>query len=132
MADFPSIGKLIRPGYGETPAAGLTRTEMENGFVKQAQLTAGGLTEISVSYIFTATEYETFREFWRVTLRRGADFFSWRNPRDGTLYDVRIVGGEYSAQAITLAEGGQIGWQVDMTLEHWDDEPDEEEEEEEE
>lgn len=124
MANFPSIGRLLLPGYGETPDPGVERTEMENGFVKQAQVTAAGLVEIPIVYVFTSAEYETFRGFWGDTLRRGADWFQWVNPRDGATYDVRIVGGAYRAQAYTSADGAKLSWEVEMTLEHWDDEED--------
>lgn len=123
MADFPSIGRMVLEGYGEEVTPPVARTEMENGSVKQAQIAAGSLVQVPVTYEFTRAEYATWRTFWRDTLRRGTDWFSWVDPRDGETRDARIVGGAWQSDAWTRADGAPLEWRVRFTLEYWDEDP---------
>ena len=120
-SDFPSIGKLLLEGFGEEPGSSVERSEFENGAVKQTQTVSRVLVSQAVTMCFTAAEYATFRAFWRNTLRRGADWFNWIDPRDGTVKLARIVGGKYSGQVFVESPGAPLSWQVSMQFEQWDD-----------
>lgn len=121
MADFPDIGQLLLDQSGEEPGPALERTAMENGFIKQMQVRSGVLIGIPVVYLYTAADYEVFRDFWRDTLRYGAEWFEWRDPRDGTLREVRMVDGQFTARRVSLGRGTPLGYRVEFRIEMWSD-----------
>jgi len=117
MAAFPSLGKLQLSGYGEQPDSAVLRTDMEGGIAKQQKIRSRVSVQHPVAYDFTAAEYATFRTFFINTLNRGASWFDWIDPRDGTVKQARIIGGKYSASAFTEADGATLSWQVSFNLE---------------
>lgn len=120
MAAFPAYGQLLLDGHGETPESALLRTDMEGGPPKQIKIKSRVMVARPVAYLFSATEYSQFKIWHRDTINRGADWFDWVEPVDGTTVQARIVGGAYTARAERGTPGAELTFRVDLTLESWD------------
>jgi hypothetical protein len=112
--NFPSYGKIQYQGYSEKPRPNIYRTNMEGGPPKQARKYSLTFVERTVSYIFTAAEYATFKTWFYTTSQYGALWFNWNDPVDGTNKIARIMNGQITANPI--GAGGD-NWLINFTLE---------------
>jgi hypothetical protein len=122
MAAFPSYGKLLLGGFSEAPASALIRTEMEGGLPKQAKVRARVMVTRAVAMDYSMSEFESFKVWFRDTIKRGADWFDWIDPLDGVTKLARIVAADpaFTAQPTTFSEGAPLRWTVKFNLETWD------------
>ena len=114
---FPSIGILTTTGFSETPHANFVRTNMEQGFAKQAKRSAVSLVRRTVRYVLSEAEYATFKTFFYDTAEHGNLFFNWTDPVDGVTKDTRIVEGTFSAVPLTARWNF---YEVTMTFETYE------------
>ena len=121
---FPTYGKLLLAEYTEQPASAILRTEMESGPPKQAMIKSRVMVTRSLTYIYTASEFASFKVWVRDTISRGADWFDYVDPADGATKQGRLVvsqnGSPYSAKATTSAIGSVLSWEVSMQVETWE------------
>lgn len=117
-ATYPSTGEFLLSGYGEVPEGALNRTTMETGPAKQAKVRSKELVTREVSYRYSKTDYIAWKVWRASTINRGADWFNWVNPLNGTTVLARIVNGVY--QANTFNAGGEIKWDVNFKLETYE------------
>jgi hypothetical protein len=120
MPTFPNYGKLLLPGYGEDPESAVDRTQMESGPPKQAMVRSRVMVSRPVVMLFTASEYASFKTWFRTDVARGADWFDWTDPADGATRQARIVDGRYRANAFAESPGAPLSWEVAMVIETWD------------
>jgi hypothetical protein len=79
---FPSYPILMFEALDETPQMNMRRTEMEGGLPKQAVKYTRQLVQTSVSYKLCGhTHNSDFRHWVRDTLKSGALWFMWTDPR---------------------------------------------------
>ncbi|HFD81045.1 MAG TPA: hypothetical protein ENK05_11755 [Gammaproteobacteria bacterium] len=124
MAAFPSYGKLVLQDYGETPNPAVLRTEMEGGPPKQAQILSRVMVIRPVTMIYSASEFASFKTWFRDQIARGADWFDWTDPVDGQLKQARIVSSQqqpsWQATPFTESPGAPLSWEVRMQIETWE------------
>ena len=119
-ATFPTYGQMSLGEYSESGDPGLLRTPMESGPPKQALVAARSMLQREISLVYTASEFQSFRTWWRDTIARGTDWFSWDDPVDGATKLVRIPGGRYRARPFAPSPGEALSWEVALVLEGWD------------
>ncbi len=70
--------------------------------VRQVSILSDGLVLINVNFIFTLSEYETFKTFVDNTLNQGADSFDIDLLTGDTVktHEARFVNGQYKSQYI--------------------------------
>lgn len=119
MAAWPDLGRYLSP-LEELPQSNVRRTPMEDGHVKQRETTTRQRTEHPVQVRMSASDYATFKTWYRDTVDHGAASFDWVDPADGVSKTAWIKGGQYSARSRNAGNGGEIEWDLRMTLETWD------------
>jgi hypothetical protein len=120
MAAFPAGLILLLPEYGEQAESALERTPMESGPPKQAQVRSRVMVQVSGRILFTsAAQYASFRTWFRVDIKNGADWFDWTDPRTGTLRQARFVAGRERGRT-TDYRGTLDLTELPITLEYWD------------
>jgi hypothetical protein len=79
-------------------ASAVSRTQMEDGFVKQASREVANQRTISVQWEFDKDQFAEFQSFFKHSLSNGADWFEATVPVSGAMETkvVRFVGGEFS------------------------------------
>ena len=98
---FPNIGILTTSGFSESNEANIVRTQMESGYAKQAQRSTINLIRRTVNYVFTETEYATFKTFFFDTSKSGTIFFDWDDPVTATTLEVRVPDGTFQMTPLT-------------------------------
>lgn len=117
---FPSIGKINLSSYTEKPESAVLRSEMESGPSKQALIKSRVMVPRSVTLLFDATEYATFKAWFKsADCLSGANWFDWVDPIDGATKQARIKNGEYDPRPRSGNEGEQLKWSVSMIIETW-------------
>ncbi len=119
-SDYPTYGRLALDSYGEEPESALVRTSMESGPPKQAMIRSRTMVGRPVTYIYSDTEYASWKTWFRDTVSRGADWFNWTDPQDGTVKLARIENGVYTARAFSPSPGAPLSWEVSFRIETWD------------
>jgi len=119
-ATWPTYGHLALDRYGEEPESALVRTQMESGPPKQAMVRSRAMVGRPVTYVYSDSEYATWKTWFRDTIARGADWFNWTDPQDGVVKLARIRGGVYKSRAFTPSPGAPLSWEVAFTVETWD------------
>lgn len=99
--NFYTGGKLLTGTVSEKPTSNIFRTQMEGGYAKQAKKNSKALVNRSVTYVYTAAEYEAFKTWFYNTAAHGSLFFNWLDPVDNVTKDTRIVNGEYEAAPVS-------------------------------
>jgi hypothetical protein len=120
MAAFPTGLILLLPGYAEEPDSALARIEMESGPPKQVQNKSRVMVKVRGVIRFTsASQYASFRTWFRTDIKNGADWFDWTDPRTATVRQARFVGGAERGPTSDLI-GTLAVTDVPITLEYWD------------
>ena len=114
--NFYSGGKILTGEVVETANTNVYRTQMEGGYSKQAKRSHKSLVNRTVTYVYTAAEYESFKTWFYTTAANGALFFNWVDPVDNVTKDTRIVDGTYEASP---ASPRMSHWFVSMTFESY-------------
>jgi hypothetical protein len=118
MATWPSYAEIKGEGFAENAQSALERTEMESGPPKQVRVRSRVMVQRPVKVLIrTAANYASWLTWFRTTIRHGADWFDWTDPRDSTTNSARIVGGVTTNE---LAAGVLGQWLLSMTLETWE------------
>jgi hypothetical protein len=124
---FPTYPILMFEALEDTPQPNVRRTEMEGGLPKQAVKYTRQLVQTNVSYKLCGhTHNSEFRRWVRDTLKFGALWFMWTDPRlanAGTAIApvsqrmVRIVSGQvkYAPMSKDLSH-----YKTSFTLEYMD------------
>ena len=117
MATFPTnLAMLLADGYGEEPGAGVERTPMSDGLVKQARTTARELVARPARFLIRSkADYLAFYDWHETTIGR-AGWFDWTDPVDGLTKQARIVGGKVSYRAVRK---NAERWIASCSIETW-------------
>lgn len=92
MADFPTYAVLLREGFSQKRASAVSRTQMDDGMVKQLKTKSRVLVTRPVKYGFPSlAEFQSFIEWYETTIDGGVDWFNWTDPVDSTVKLARIV-----------------------------------------
>jgi hypothetical protein len=114
---FPNYAVLIFKGFAIKRPSALNRTQMENGFAKQAKVKSRVLVARSVIYqLNSAGDYASFLAWFRDDVNYGASWFDWTDPGDGTVKNGRIVNGQIDEIPQRKALDR---WQIGMSIETW-------------
>ena len=113
---FPAYGEIMTREFSETPSDNSYRTEMENGYAKQARRSQTNLVQMTIKYLFSAAEYATFKTWYFDTAAAGTSFFDWASPVDDVVRDTRIVKGTMTAVPVNPH---MTHYYVSMTFEHY-------------
>jgi hypothetical protein len=98
-ATFPDYAILLSEGFGMERDPLVSRTPMEDGFMKQAEFGSVGLVTRTVKYGFrSSSQYLDFIAWHRVVIKNGALWFNWLDPVDGVVKQARIVGGKIARE----------------------------------
>ena len=116
---FPTYGKHLLKGFTESPESPVVRTEMEDGYAKESLVRSKVLVPRSVTYLYTLSEYQSFKA-WFLAEAKGGLFFDWINPVGGVVTSVRMLRSVYSAKAVNQGEGKELGVEVSFILESWE------------
>ncbi|MDH5393950.1 MAG: hypothetical protein OEY11_12245 [Gammaproteobacteria bacterium] len=116
MAVFPAFKALMFDSFQEQAESAVLRTQMDSGSVKQAQLYSQGSFNRTVTYVFTGTQFEAFKIWWRDDLGLGAGWFDWDDPLDGATKQVMMNQGVYSARPLDQGEGNTVDIAVSFRL----------------
>ena len=94
--DLPSQNYLIIFG------ASASEVVFDSERVRQVSILSDGLVLINVNFIFTLSEYDTFKTFVDNTLNQGADSFDIDLLTGDTVktHEARFVNGQYKSQYI--------------------------------
>lgn len=113
---FPNYGTLAHSGFAVQRASGVLRSTFESSGEQRKRFHRTPV-ERSVTYRFeTKAAYLAFREWFKVTINRGASWFYWPDPVTGRMLLTRIKGGmQQQSPEQTL-----LVWDVPLTLECWD------------
>lgn len=115
MAAFPAYGTLYK--YSEKPGINpVLRSQFERGPVKQTKILSKQLYEMSIQYVFSNSEYGTWKTWYDTTINRGADYFDFTHPMSGSTISARIKDGQFSAQPFSTS-GSHIV--VNITVEYY-------------
>lgn len=116
MPAFPAYPMLTNPPPRQREA-GVTRTPMEGGMVKQRKRFSRVLIGRPVTYLLkTAVDYDNFITFYETTINR-VDWFDWTDPADGVVKQARIVGGKLDKEEPQRKDHGL--WKVSFVVETW-------------
>lgn len=98
MATFPSYVQIALGSTSEDRAPVVLRTEMERGVPKQRRMASDTMVTVPVTLMFKSKQNSDDFETWFDTqINSGADWFSWIDPRSGTVRQARFVGGKLGA-----------------------------------
>jgi hypothetical protein len=77
MADFPStLPAPLLAGYGGEPANAVIRTDFEAGPARQRRRFTATPHQLDVAWRFKPAEMIAFREFFKVDINLGVDWFN--------------------------------------------------------
>lgn len=113
MANFPSLPNPLVEGYGGTQDRAFIRTEMEAGSQRQRQRFSAANTQMTMSWLLSATDMATFKTFYDSTINRGSDWFTYSLDLGAgiTSYDVRFT----ESYQFSYIDGGH--WRVSANVE---------------
>jgi hypothetical protein len=114
MADFPvTLPKPLASGYSGTKTQAFIRTEMEAGSQRQRKRFSAVNQNRSLNFLFTASEMDTFKDFFETDINQGSDFFniSLDFGNGFTTYAARFI----QPYTDSYVDGGF--WNVDCQLE---------------
>jgi len=118
METWPAYGVLLSDQFGEQVAPNVDRTQMENSSVKQTRRGSLEMFSKPASYLYSETEYGTWKTWRRDNINRGVDWFNRLDPLDGVIKQTRIVGGDFKAgQHPPESPGGELRYVVSLTFE---------------
>lgn len=80
MNQFPTYVQILAQGYSETYKSSVLRSEFDRGLMKQRSLSCNGIKTVTFNAIVCDENYVEFREFWRNTIKSGADWFEFLDP----------------------------------------------------
>jgi hypothetical protein len=91
---LPAYCRLQFDGFKRQRASGVERSEMEAGPTKQLQTTSSVLVTVPVTILIDSNaDYLAFLTWFKVTHKRGGNWFDWNDPMDGVTKSTRIAGG---------------------------------------
>lgn len=92
---FPSYVKLGWRDSSESPRPIVERSDMDRGIAKQRVIAADTLVTVPVTVFFdSATAADDFEDWFYA---EGMGWFDFTLPRNGTVVQARIVGGDIGA-----------------------------------
>lgn len=103
----------LAAGYAETPGTNLLRTPMDAG---PAKLRRRGLRpdSLTVTYVVSAAQIETFEAFVADTIR-GTARFGWMHPRKRVTVEARLVPDRDGSLYRLVPVGGW--WHLSLSVE---------------
>lgn len=114
---FPAYLLLLQDNYGEKQGSNLHRTDVEQGQPKQGVKGSRALHSRTVTYLATSlANYLAFETWFRTTVKWGALWFDWTDPKDGVTKKARIVNGEYDGKPMN---GTLTHWDITFQIETW-------------
>ena len=117
MATWPTYAKILKDGYSENPAPAVLQTEMETGPTKIVRVKSKVMVARPVTVLLdSAANYASWLTWFQTTIRHGADWFDWTDPRTNEVKSARIQGGQYTAEHQTRLSV----WKLSLTLETWE------------
>lgn len=73
---FPgSLPLPLQSGYRRKHSPNMLRTAMADGYARQRLINPGAPDELSVSFVFTASQYRYFLDWYKSEIASGADWF---------------------------------------------------------
>lgn len=114
MANFPAgLPNPLVEGYGGSQDKAFIRTEMEAGSMRQRQRFTAANTQMTMNWLFSATDMATFKTFFDTTINRGSDWFTYSLDlgAGNITYDVRFV----EPYQFSFVDGGH--WRVSANVE---------------
>lgn len=123
ITTMPDFAVLVFNGHNYEPQPAVQRTQFEDGSVRQHMLASRNLVRRRLTFtLCTAGDFQSFRNWVRDDLARGARWFMWRDPvkeREGSndMVRARIVNGDVKYAPLEASLGQ---WAAEMTIEHWD------------
>jgi hypothetical protein len=114
MAAFPpNLPKPNIDNYGGVQDLAFIRTEMEAGSMRQRQRYTATNHQMTMSWLFRASEMAIFKTFFDTTINKGADFFTMElDVGDGfQTYDTRFT----APYQYTFVQGNH--WSVSINVE---------------
>lgn len=118
MPEFPhATALLLFDGFTGKPQSAVRRSEMESGPPKQLQKFARVLVTRPARVLITSkADYNAFQTWFADETDRGAAWFDFTDPIDGTVKSGRIVDGELDP----LPQRKDLErWEVAMRIETW-------------
>lgn len=97
---FYSGGKAMTSSYTESVTPNVFRTPMEGGIPKTAVKKGKTAVNMSVTYLYSSSEYASFRSWFKNTAQYGSLFFNWTNPITDDVVDARIADSNYSVTPV--------------------------------
>lgn len=114
MATWPTTLPLPQvSGYSVKPVQAFLRTNMDKGAARQRKRFSAVPVIVSVSFMLTQTQFETFEAWWHFNIADGAGWFntSLANGKGITTCEARFTG------AYEAPTAGGLNWLISGTLE---------------
>ena len=120
MYFFPSLlPKPLQSGYSRKYQPNMLRTQMSDGYVRQRLVNQGAPDSLSVTWMFTAAEFQEFLNWFKGNIHCGADWFVCpllNNTANSVTYQyVRIQKGAFT-QALVFRNDETAMHKVSCTL----------------
>jgi hypothetical protein len=117
MATLPSYVKVSFDSFRITKESGILRTEFENGPPRQARFKSRTMiTRQATLFIEGKSNFIDFQDWFDDDIEGGALFFTMTDPVSGSSIEARIVGGTYTANALSPT---MQQWQINCQIESW-------------
>lgn len=115
-SSLPTYVRFLAQGYSKDRASAVSRTAMEDGFVKQLQTKSRVfLTRQFVLEFLTLADYQSFITFYQTTLQYGSLFFNYTDPEDNVVKLGRFVTKLDKEEPIF----GTSKWRLNCSVETW-------------
>lgn len=116
MPALPAYVTVLFPGYAEEFDPRANRTQMEDGFVKQATHASRVLVARPVDLLIKSkADYDAFRTWYENDIGR-VGFFDFTDPRDAVVKQARFEGGKIAPRP---TRKDMERWTVGCRIETW-------------
>jgi hypothetical protein len=100
--NFYAGGKCMSSQYSESVVSNVLRSEMTGGYAKQAKRASRQVKQRDVVYLYSTTEFDAFKTWFKDTAKDGSLFFNYTLPESANndIIDARIMNGTYTAAPV--------------------------------
>ena len=121
MASWPDYAHALADGYGVREAEAVRRTQFDDGGTRQARAFTNAMTVREATAVLESdADLVRFRSWARA---HAHEWFGWRDPEDGVLRRVRVVGGAGGIEFRAVVSPSRTrSWRARLALEGlWSD-----------
>ncbi len=120
-SSWPDYAEVAADGYALGAAPGVSRTEWDDGAVRQARTRTRALLEREATALLRdgggRTAHQRLAAFRAWAAAHAHAWFRWTEPEDGVVRLARVRGGEGGIRYRAVARGGHLHWEARMTIE---------------